>query len=297
MQTDFLQSEEWEEFQRAVGRTTQRVNGVLLIRHDIRAGHNYLYSPHPVFSGKDVKENFVSGARIFAKENKSIFLKIDPVPELSFPDVRVHKAHSLQPQKTILLGLRVSEETLLSSMHQKTRYNIRLAERKGVGVTNTSTTGQEKFKIFWELLKETAKRDKFHLHEERYYKTLLEVSSSFFSNELFFAEYKGRVLAAAIVNFYAAEAGAAVVTYLHGASSSEHREVMAPHALHWHIIKEARGRGCDRYDFWGIDEIRWPGLTRFKHGFGGETIEYPRSIDIIYRPFLYGAYICARRFL
>ena len=84
-------------------------------------------------------------------------------------------------------------------------------------------------------------------------------------------------------------------TYLHGASSRRHRDVMAPHLLQWHMIKEARQRGCGVYDFWGIDEQRWPGVTRFKRGFAGREITYPQSVDVVHRPSAYAAYRMAKK--
>ena len=102
--------------------------------------------------------------------------------------------------------------------------------------------------------------------------------------------YKNEIAAAAMVNFYK---GAA--TYLHGASDYELRNAMAPYALHWEIIKEAKRRGCHTYDFGGIDETRWPGVTRFKSGFSGETFVYPPAHDCVFRPWLYSLYSFKRK--
>ncbi|TSC74000.1 MAG: methicillin resistance protein, partial [Parcubacteria group bacterium Gr01-1014_33] len=118
-----------------------------------------------------------------------------------------------------------------------------------------------------------------------------------FSNELFFAESEGRILAAALINFYHAQKGESAATYLHGASSHEHREMMAPHLLHWRIIQEAKKRGCGTYDFWGIDEKKWPGVTRFKIGFGGDILEYPESVDVVYKRGLYRLYRFFRKMI
>ena len=70
---------------------------------------------------------------------------------------------------------------------------------------------------------------------------------------------------------------------------------MAPYLLHRRIIEEARKRGMERYDLWGIDEIHWPGVTRFKRGFGGEEKYYPNAVDIVFRPIPYMLYTVARR--
>jgi len=181
-------------------------------------------------------------------------------------------------------------------MHPKTRYNIGLAERKGVIVAkNVRRTPQDDFRVFWQLLEETSAREGFSLHPREYYEKLLGVSSHAFSNELFFARHQNTVLAAALVNFYRSSTSIGVATYLHGGSLRDHRELMAPQLLHWEIIKEAKRHGFAQYDFCGIDKDRWPGLTRFKLGFGGEIVEYPHSVDIVYRPMWYGAYRIGRR--
>lgn len=285
MLLSFLQSKEWEDSQNSIGRKTWRISGALLLRHDLPFGFNYLYCPRP----DNLKEFFFIEAKNIARKKNSIFLKIDPVSAGQLSIVNCKLSDSIQPRKTVVIDLRKPESEILSQMREKTRYNIRLAERRGVQVTSDKTGATNYFEKFWRLLQETAKRDGFHTHEKQHYEKLLAIWSQNFSNELFCVEYCGEVLAAAIVNFYGNTA-----TYLHGASSRKDKEVMAPHLLHWRIIQEAKKRGFTQYDFGGIDEKKWPGVTRFKLGFGGEVFEYPPSIDIIYRPILYGAYRLVR---
>ncbi len=282
MSGSFLQSAEWEEFQKAVGRKTWRADGVLIIKHDLSAELSYLYCPRPV----DITEKFLLDIERVAKEEHSLFLKIDPLIDSKLKNLKFKASNSIQPKKTVILDLQKSEEELLRGMREKTRYNIRLAERHGVRISPRPPD------VFWDLLKETAERDEFNIHEKSYYEKLLTIKSENFSNELFFAEYQGKILATALINFYK-PSGAA--TYLHGASSRENKEVMAPHLLHWRIIQEAKKRGFGHYDLWGIDEKKWPGVTRFKLGFGGSQVEYPEATDIIYRPFWYGFYKLVRR--
>lgn len=280
----FLQSAEWEKLQSSVGKKIWEIDDVLVIQHRLPISLNYLYCPRPI----DLGEVFWKEIGRIADQEQSIFLKIDIARELRIPaNYEYIKADSFQPQKTAIVDLRKSEEELLGRMHEKTRYNIKLAERRGVrtGITDN-------FATFWSLLEETARRDGFYTQERGYYKNLFIAASKNFSDKLFFAEYQGKILAAAMVNFYKPSATA---TYLHGASTRECKEVMAPHLLHWHIIKEAKKRGFDYYDFWGIDEKKWPGLTRFKFGFGGEAIAYPPTIDIIYRPVWYKIYRLIKR--
>lgn len=309
MPASFLQSGEWEEFQRHIGRKTLRIEHVLCIRHDLPGGFHYLYCPRPLFRDKkqETRDKFFEDVRAAAQNERSLFLKIDPLDDAGRLPVACHLSQSIQPQESVAVLLDVKEEEVFARMHEKTRYNIRLALRRGVVVHQESpvssadggATGQagmrnQEFEIFWNMLRETAARDGFHTHEKRYYEKLVETKSENFTNELFFARMDGVPVAAAMVNFYRPSG---IATYLHGASGRAYRDVMAPHLLHWHIMQEARRRGFRMYDFWGIDERRWPGLTRFKKGFGGEVVTYPSSIDVVCRPFWYWAYRIARKFL
>lgn len=299
----FLQSLEWEKFQQSIGRKTWRIDGTLVIRHDLPLGFSYLYCPRPDCSDKSqaTSGTFSYGVEKIAREEKSVFLKIDPLNRLPPATCHLQPSHSIQPQETLVIDLSRSESDLLAAMHPKTRYNIRLAERKEVRITNQESR-KDSFEVFWALMQETVQRGGFRTHPREYYEKMLAARSEHFSNELFLAEYRGRVLAAALVNFHknyggrtSRDAFSGTVTYLHGASSAEYREAMGPHLLHWRIMQEAQRRGFQYYDLWGIDEKKWPGLTRFKKGFGGEIVQYPESVDVIYRPFLYNAYSVSRR--
>ncbi len=293
----FLQSAEWETFERALGRATKRVRGALVIRRDLPLGFHYWYCPRPA----PLAVSFFAEAKKVTAQEGSVFLRIDPAEEIAAAlgrDARaggvVRPARAVQPRETIVLDLIDStEDELIAAMREKTRYNIRLAERRGVRVKfHVPRSTFQGLEIFWRLLQETAKRDGFQTHQKEYYEKMLEIRSDAFSNELFFAEYGGEPIAAAIVNFHRPNRTA---TYLHGASARNHREVMAPYLLQWRMIQEAKKRGCVAYDFWGIDEQRWPGITRFKRGFGGREIAYPQSVDIVYRSIVYAAYQIAKK--
>ncbi len=282
--SSFLQSNAWEEFQRAVGRETFRVRGALVIHHRLPLKNHYLYCPRPNVNGTE----FENELEILARDRRAVFVKIDPASERAFDSARAVAAHSIQPQQTIFSEIARPANEILSRMHEKTRYNIRLAEKKGVSVS--AMVGG--FETFFSLLSDTSRRERFRLHEKRYYETLLSVSSGDFANRVFIAHYKGEPLASALVNFYKPSG---VATYLHGGSSSGRRDLMAPYLLHWEIMKEAARRNFSIYDLWGIDRVRWPGLTRFKEGFRGAYITYPASADIVFRKFLYFAYRSLRR--
>ncbi|MBI4134719.1 MAG: peptidoglycan bridge formation glycyltransferase FemA/FemB family protein [Candidatus Sungbacteria bacterium] len=294
----FLQSLAWEEVQRRYGRETRRVlvgtNPLLCIKNDLRFGLSYWYSPRPFIQDEVA---FFEAARVLAKE--ALFFRVEPVNEVQRLKVKVQKSFfslqpsafslstNLQPKETILIDLTKSEEEMLGAMHPKTRYNIRLAERHGVQIETRS--GKEALDCFYRLLGDTAERDGFSLHPKGYYECLLSSNSEDFENRLFFALHGGEIAAAAMVNFYRGTA-----TYLHGASNYALRNIMAPYVLHWGIIEDAKVRGCHTYDFGGIDEMRWPGITRFKGGFGGSRKVFPGALDVPGKPFYYQLYRLAR---
>lgn len=288
----FLQSEEWEAIQRRAGRETARVDGMLVIRHDLPFGWHYWYVPRPEL----LTAEFFAGMTESARSSGALFLKVDPTEQPPVPgplvisqgSLVIHPSRSLQPRQTLLIVCAKRDDELLAAMHPKTRYNIHLAERHGVlvrPVPNESSVGE--LERLRPMFRETADREGFTLHPAAHYRALLEVQSERFSNELWVAELEGLPLACAIINWFLPSGTA---TYLHGASSRSRREVMAPHLLHWGIIRAARSRGFHTYDLGGVDEDRWPGMTRFKESFGGRVVSYPPSLDIVFRPWLYRLY-------
>ena len=284
----FLQSPEWELFQKSLGRSTRRIRGALCIAHAIPMGFRYLYVPHPEILEKDFPV-FLKEASSVAESAEMLFLKIDPLAAYRIKNVsfQIRTSESIQPEHSLILDLSKSDAVLLREMHGKTRYNIKVAEKHGIAirVIDSAEEKLQRFESFWELLSETASRDRFHTHEKEYYTKLLAVDSPEYKTILILALKGDNVAAGAILNIYKGRA-----VYLHGASSDEYRSVMAPYLLHWTAIREARKRGCGEYDFWGIDPKKWPGVTRFKKGFGGREILYPKSFDIVYRPFWYALY-------
>lgn len=298
----FLQTKEWLDFQKHIGRMVWRFdNGKIkanIIQHDLPFGKNYLYIPHgpeiyfgEIQSGlKNEVDNFLAYLKNLAKENKSIFIKFEPltdiVAELVFrKGIKLSKKH-IQPQRTVVIDLNLQEEVLLSKMHHKTRYNIRLAEKHGL-----RTEESNDLETFWKLLKKTAKQDQFSTHSKSYYEKLKE----FFKDKelqikIFFVVHDGKHLAGAIALAYGD-----TVYYLHGAMNRDYKSWMAPYLMHWEIIKWAKAQGYHYYDFWGIDANRWPGVTRFKLGFGGHETEYPGSFDLPVSKIWYLIYKVARR--
>jgi lipid II:glycine glycyltransferase (peptidoglycan interpeptide bridge formation enzyme) len=293
----FLGTPEWLEFQRSLGRKGWRFDdgkfSANILRHDMPLRKNYLYVPHgPFIEMANILTGFRNEVREFhtylrglAKANGSVFIKFEPmndaVPELLHAGgMKFRYARKmLQPKRTVILDLQKGEDQLMAEMHHKTRYNIKLAQSHGIDVRDSDDA-----EAFWKLLRKTTQRDKFQSHEKEYYKKLLDLKEPL-KTDLVLAYYKDKPVAGAIV-LINGDTG----YYLHGASDNEFRQFMAPHLLHWSIIKYLKEHGIKNYDLWGVDSVRWPGVTRFKHGFGGRPVEYPGSFDIPLRRFWYWLY-------
>ena len=217
----------------------------------------------------------------FFKKRGFCFLRFNPPCHskefLAPPLLFYSRAKSKQPHQTLFLSLKSSTDSVLAGMKQKTRYNIRLAEKRGVVVRKEKDDSA--LKAFLRIAKETGMRDGFALHSEKYYKNMAEVLGKTGIIELYTAHYRKEIIAANIVLVYGNTA-----TYLHGASSNKHRNLMAPYLLQWQAIKDAKEKGLAYYDFWGFDENLWPGVTRFKKGFGGEICQYAATFEMPIMP-------------
>ncbi len=278
--TSFLQSQEWMDFQKSLGRKVFNVAGAKVIQHDLPLGKNYLYIP---YGPEIVSHQFTGELRQLAKQQGSIFVKAEPMQDevaQQLVSLGFRKSNkNIQPHKTVVIDLAKSEDELLDAMHHKTRYNIRVAERHGIVVRQAqNSNAKAHLEDFWKLMRKTSARDKFNSYPREYYEKLLNIPAyaSLFNIELWFAEYQNQPVAAAIVLTHEDSA-----YYLHGASDHAYRALMAPYALHWHLMKMLHATGYMIYDLWGIDAQRWPGVTRFKLGWGGRTVEYPGAFDLV----------------
>ncbi len=194
----------------------------------------------------------------------------------------------VQPRFVFRLPLRGSSDEILASFHPKTRYNIRLAERKGVTVRAGSTP--EDLDTFYRILTETAKRDRFLIRAKSYYEDMWELLVKPGLAELFLAEWEGRVLAGTVAFVLGDKAW-----YVYGASSNERRDLMPNYLLQWTMIKWALEKGCTLYDFRGVSGNLDPsdplyGLYRFKKGFSAEFTEFIGEFDLVLRPAWYHLY-------
>lgn len=196
--------------------------------------------------------------------------------------LEVQPAQAVQPLRTILLNLAPDEETLLAQMKEKWRYNLRLAIRKGVTVRAAETL--KDVEAWYELLQQTASRDRFGIHALDYYRRVWQLLVQRNQARLLFAEHDGQLLAGILVSVFAGQG-----IYLYGASSNEQRQLMPNYLLQWEAIRWAKSAGACSYDFWGIpdtdaEDEAMAGVYRFKRGWGGRVVQFLGCYDYVYRP-------------
>lgn len=309
----FLQSDFWGGFKAEQGwlsrRLTIHLEGgraepLLVLVRPLQARLCFAYVPH----GPEIAMPSADRAGFLAELSRSLrpflpraclFIRFDPPwfeaesaedpawtearrPAIGLP---LHRSVSdVQPPDTVLVDLRPGEEAMLAAMKSKWRYNVRLAEKKGVEV---ESRGLESIGEFYELYRATSKRDRIALHPQAYYSRLFELAAHGLHEgragtpdiRLFIARHEGRALAAIVTLFRGSQA-----VYLYGASSDEDRNLMPAYALQWAAMRAAKAAGCSSYDLFGIpptDDSSHPmaGLYRFKTGFGGLIVHRPGSWD------------------
>lgn len=290
----FPQSWVWGEFRKSLGFEVSRSallddegKWLMAAQGEYRPkklGLGYWFAPrgpqfNPSISTNDYREYFEFFLKELFERNllkKSLFWRMEPVIEQRSLErhlsPRFNRTSSVNPACTAIIDLRKSEEELLAMMHQKTRYNIKVAAKHGV--TTRVTNHPKDVDHFLKLMDETADRDGFTQHDGPYLAKTLYTMAAAHMGRLRVAELNGAMLAANLEINYGN-----TYTYLYGASSSKLRNTMAPFALQWDAIRQAKAEGAKWYDFWGcnpenkatpIYKESWEGITRFKLGWGAE---------------------------
>lgn len=202
---------------------------------------------------------------------------------------RIKKSpHNMQPKTNLIINITKNAEELMMQMKSKTRYNIRLAEKKGVKIIMSKK--KKYIDAFYDLICATEDRKDVTFHEKAHYEKMIKVLPDDMI-KIYIAEYDDDIVAINLVSYCNG-----VATYLHGATSDMHRNVMAPFLLQWHIIQDAQACGYMWYDLGGIFlDVRdhgKNGITRFKMGFAPHEKVYDTegSYDIILSPWKYYTY-------
>ncbi|NLN49830.1 MAG: peptidoglycan bridge formation glycyltransferase FemA/FemB family protein [Clostridiales bacterium] len=305
----FMQSREWanikSEWQNEI-ITVEDDNGEikgsmsLLIRKIPFFNSTMMYSPRgPVCDSHDKKtlKELLGKARELSKKYRSYALKMDPdieIEDAEFENIveglgfKVNRGlrnyEGIQPRFVFRLDIKdKTEDEIMKAFHHKTRYNIRLSERKGV----ICKVGERKdIEVFHDLMVETGIRDKFLIRTKEYYESVYD-SLGPEHVRLFLAYYNGEAIAGTIAILYGNKCW-----YLYGASSNSYRNLMPNYQLQWNMIKWAIESKCDIYDFRGVpgnidDSNPMVGLYKFKVGFKGKFTEFVGMLDYVFNPFVY----------
>ena len=292
-----LQSIEWGKFREKTGVKVVRINGLQLTIHPIpHTKYTIGYLPRGPLPTKEI----IHELKQIGKSENCILIQLEPNiidTEGSKAEIKnlglISAAHPLLTKYTFILDLTKSEEELLKNMHPKTRYNIRVAEKKGVKITEDNSN--KSFEAYLKLTKETTTRQKFYAHSENYHRLMWETLKTENDNELtahlFTATYNKEILVAWIV-FVLGD----TLYYPYGASSSNYREVMASNLMMWEVIKFGKKLGLKQFDMWGAmgpnpdTKDPWYGFHRFKEGYGGKLTEFIGSFDLVINRKMYIAY-------
>ncbi len=349
--TSYFQSKNWADFQSEYFNrkfwfvnfyeNNKIISSCLVIKIDLPFKKNYLYipaGPNLYDYTSEIYKNLIIEISKIAKIEKSIFLKLEStfsdkdmfdgsissnlmtfynnsynffVKNLGFSKSYENKI----PNNTLLIDLSKDENQILKEMKQKGRYNIKKAIEYGIKIEKTKNPESKEFEVFWQLTKETTKRDNFSSNLKDYYINLLNfLNTKNIETYLYSAYFENKIIASAICVFYKNKA-----TYYYGASSNKYRNLMAPYLLQWQMIKDAKENNIKIYDFLGISPLyyeeagnyvindnfnkkrfkkreavenflnnhNFSGITEFKTKFGGEITNYIGSCDLIYNKFWY----------
>jgi len=293
-----LQTFEWGELKSEFGWTPYRFehNGLIfqILMRKLPFGFKVAYIPKGIINTEDV--GFWKLIDQFVISKKAIFLKYEPDNNIgerdhNYVDRKFIVSKSIQPKSTIEIDLQGSESEWLERMKQKTRYNIKLAIKKGIQIEIT-----DDISTFYQLMLDTSKRDNFGVHSKKYYQLAFDLFSPSNKVALLIAKFEKTPLAGLMI-FRSGDRS----WYFYGASNNLERNRMPTYLLQFEAMKWAKSQGCTSYDLWGIpdddEEILerdfnsrsdglW-GVYRFKRGFGGVIKRASPAYDRVYNPVLY----------
>ena len=303
-----LQTWEWGQFKARHGWTPryllwqdeagQACAAALVLRRQLGClPLRVMYAPKgPALDYNPATVNAVLGdLAALARRERAIFIKIDP--DVESGEWRVESGEwqesreQIQFRNTMTIDLTQDEEALLAAMHHKTRYNIRLAGRKGVAIREGDLGDLD---LLYDMYRETAQRDGFIIRPLEYYG---DAWGSFVQAGLgqpLIADVEGQPVAALILFHFGKTA-----YYFYGMSRNAHRDKMPNHLLQWEAMRWAKRRGCATYDLWGAPDVLdesdpMYGVYRFKQGLGAQFVRHIGAWDYTASRSLYWLYAAAR---
>ena len=287
-----LQSWEWGEFREAWGNKVVRLPNFQIIFSKIPLTSLTIGT---VIRGPMPNRTMLNELRIMGKKHNAIFIKLEPnyavrKDEMKCADkekyVKLLKDNGAVPGKTLFtpttfwIDLTPPEEDLLKSFSSKTRYNIKLAQKHGVQVQEDNS--DRAFEKYLELTKETAKRQGFYAHTQKYHRLLWQHLRPARIAHLLTASYRGE-----IITTWVLFAWKDFLYYPYGASTDKYKNVMANNLMMWEAIKLGKKLGLKTFDLWGREEGK--GFTKFKEGYNPKVVTFIGTWDlptsILYRPY------------
>ncbi len=286
-----VQTPEWGEFKTKMGTPSVKVGDIQFTKHAIPFTPYFVgYAPKVNFELQKFSWNALRAA---AREERCIVVRFD-IPNVLKDENSKRIEDKLKsncrrsPRDTftkwnILVDLDRPEEEIIAGFEQKTRYNSRLAARRGVVVSIENNS--KGLKTFLDLHNETAKRQGFLTHSDKYFTEAFETLNEHDKANILVAEYNGEPLAAWMLFN-----NENTIYYTYGGSSTEYKDLMASNLMAYEAIKLGKKLGCKIFDMWGATNDKnneyW-GFTKFKLGYGGELVEHIDSYDFVINPFVY----------
>lgn len=285
-----LQTWEWGEFRRQWGNDIARFSFGQITIHKLPA---LPYKVAVFDKGPAPTKRMLAELKAYAKANNILFIKIEPNVRTNKKDIQTLKRAGATSGKTLFtpttfwIDLTKSEEELLKGFHPKTRYNIRLAEKKGVIVAIDNST--EAFHRYLELTQETAQRQGFYAHSEKYHKLMWKTlhtdmiaAGSTPIAELLTARFNNEIITTWILFSWKE-----FLYYPYGASTDAYKNVMANNLMMWEAIRFGKNKGLKMFDLWGREPGK--GFTPFKEGYNPEVVAFLGTWDLVCSP-LYWPY-------
>ncbi len=287
--THVIQSYEWGEARKSLGTPLLRyglykqnklISVFQITLHKIPFINQYVgYLP----KGPLPDRAFTNALKSIGKAHNCAFIKTEPNIEITNKGkiVRFIKSpKSLFTKYNFILDLTPSEEELLKQMHSKTRYNIKVAQKNGVEVSER--VDDEAFEIYLKLYFETTKRQGYFGHNRNYHRKIWETLKRSGLATILIASYKKTPLSAWMLLKFKD-----TLYYPYGGSSQQHKEVMANNLIAWEAIKLGKRLAFKKFDMWGAlgpaadPKDPWYGFHRFKQGYGGRLVEYIGTYDLV----------------
>jgi peptidoglycan pentaglycine glycine transferase (the first glycine) len=298
----FKRIDGWNSYKIGVYKNNKLVAGSIVLQFSFQNGTNFLYLPEGPILDYQNEENLFWQWRALqtaihsivdiSKETITTHLRIEPRIESCpkwFLSGFKKAPINLQPKFTQVIDLKKSQSKLLEEMKQKGRYNIKIAEKNELSVTQFPLN-KKSLDSFYALYSQTYQRNKFDGKPKEFFQAFFQSHKN--NATVFIARHQKKDLAIGVVVHSGNRA-----TYLYGASSNENRKLMAPYLLHWEIIKDSKNKGFKSYDLWGVNrsiedkDHPWHGLSRFKKQLGGEQLNFVGSHDYVYQKDLYEAFL------